>query len=210
MWSGTRFSVAEFWRSGGGVCWASMLLKMKRPFLEVFATDVAASSLTKAKEVSGVFGVELDQFMATDILSSPFPDNYFDIVHGFAVLHHLPNVNKAVKEIHRILKPGGAYYGFGETMMSPLLKFLFTPGGIWKSKGTETLAKIKERVYTMGEWVQPFRTAGFDKFKVTLCKNPRYKYFSRKLLWYYLLIEKVPNFLIPYLLGSEIHIKATK
>ena len=37
----------------------------------------------------------------------PFPNNSFDCVCSVGVLHHVKNTNKALKEIFRILKPGG-------------------------------------------------------------------------------------------------------
>ena len=37
----------------------------------------------------------------------PFPDNSFDIVFSHGVLHHIPDVLAAQKEIARVLKPGG-------------------------------------------------------------------------------------------------------
>ena len=42
-----------------------------------------------------------------DATSLDFPDNAFDIVYSFGVLHHIPEAGKAVAEIHRVLKPGG-------------------------------------------------------------------------------------------------------
>jgi SAM-dependent methyltransferase len=36
-----------------------------------------------------------------------FPDGAFDVVYSFGVLHHIPDVEKAVAEIRRVLKPGG-------------------------------------------------------------------------------------------------------
>jgi ubiquinone/menaquinone biosynthesis C-methylase UbiE len=37
----------------------------------------------------------------------PFPDNSFDIVYSWGVLHHSPNTPKAVAEVYRVLRPGG-------------------------------------------------------------------------------------------------------
>ena len=36
-----------------------------------------------------------------------FPDGAFDVVYSFGVLHHIPEVARAVAEIERVLKPGG-------------------------------------------------------------------------------------------------------
>lgn len=36
-----------------------------------------------------------------------FPDNSFDIVYSWGVIHHSPDTGKAAEEIFRVLKPGG-------------------------------------------------------------------------------------------------------
>jgi SAM-dependent methyltransferase len=36
-----------------------------------------------------------------------FPDSSFDVVYSFGVLPQIPQVGRAVDEIHRVLKPGG-------------------------------------------------------------------------------------------------------
>lgn len=50
-------------------------------------------------------------FQITDILKTPFSDNFFDKVVCFAVFHHIPSEEIRLlflKEIKRILKKGGA------------------------------------------------------------------------------------------------------
>ena len=42
-----------------------------------------------------------------DVTSLPFENDTFDCVYSFGVLHHIPDVDKAVSEINRVLKPGG-------------------------------------------------------------------------------------------------------
>ncbi len=42
-----------------------------------------------------------------DLENLPFADNTFDICYCGWVLHHFPDVNKAVSELVRVIKPGG-------------------------------------------------------------------------------------------------------
>jgi SAM-dependent methyltransferase len=37
----------------------------------------------------------------------PYPDGSFDLVFSHGVLHHVPDVRAAQREIHRVLRPGG-------------------------------------------------------------------------------------------------------
>jgi SAM-dependent methyltransferase len=45
--------------------------------------------------------------MQGNAISLDFPDHTFDVVYSFGVLHHIPEVERAAAEIHRVLKPGG-------------------------------------------------------------------------------------------------------
>jgi ubiquinone/menaquinone biosynthesis C-methylase UbiE len=42
-----------------------------------------------------------------DATRLPFPDASFDIVYSHGVLHHIPDIDGAVAEVHRVLRPGG-------------------------------------------------------------------------------------------------------
>jgi len=44
---------------------------------------------------------------AADAEQLDFPDNSFDLVYSHGVLHHTPDTAAAVKEVRRVLKPGG-------------------------------------------------------------------------------------------------------
>lgn len=43
----------------------------------------------------------------SDAENLPFPDGEFDVVYSWGVIHHTPDTQRAIHEIHRVLKPGG-------------------------------------------------------------------------------------------------------
>ena len=46
-------------------------------------------------------------FRVADAERLSFPDGSFDLVYSHGVLHHTPDTEAAIREIHRILRPGG-------------------------------------------------------------------------------------------------------
>jgi ubiquinone/menaquinone biosynthesis C-methylase UbiE len=45
-----------------------------------------------------------------DVLTLPYRDGVLDAVFGFGVLHHLPDWRAGLREVARVLKPGGIYF----------------------------------------------------------------------------------------------------
>jgi ubiquinone/menaquinone biosynthesis C-methylase UbiE len=80
----------------------------------VVAFDMDAEEL---KTVANMFGaMELEgqapvgssaETVAGDALDLPFPDNSFDKIIAAEVMEHIPNDMAAMKELFRVLKPGG-------------------------------------------------------------------------------------------------------
>jgi SAM-dependent methyltransferase len=66
--------------------------------------------LSKTAEGLGL-EVETAQTEAEEL---PFADESFDLVFGHAVLHHIPDLDKAFAEFRRVLRPGGAIAFAGE------------------------------------------------------------------------------------------------
>jgi ubiquinone/menaquinone biosynthesis C-methylase UbiE len=59
-----------------------------------------------------------------DAAAIPAPDAAYDAVFEFGALHHVPNWPAALSEVHRVLKPGGAFYAeepLGTFINHPLL-----------------------------------------------------------------------------------------
>lgn len=70
--------------------------------------DVSPSSIELAKKRLDVYGLKGHVFEG-DIQSLVIPDAKFDLVYSFGVLHHISDLESALKNIHTMLKPGGEF-----------------------------------------------------------------------------------------------------
>jgi ubiquinone/menaquinone biosynthesis C-methylase UbiE len=77
------------------------------------ATDISPGMLRRLSETAGELGVEVEAVEA-DAEALPFPDASFELVMGHAVLHHLPDLDRAMSEFRRVLAPGGTIVFMGE------------------------------------------------------------------------------------------------
>jgi ubiquinone/menaquinone biosynthesis C-methylase UbiE len=71
--------------------------------------DLTPHSIEMAEERFRLFGLSARFKVANAEERVPFPDASFDHVYSFGVIHHSPAPEKIVKEIHRVLKPGGTF-----------------------------------------------------------------------------------------------------
>lgn len=76
---------------------------------EVTAVDLTENALVVAREFAAHRGVKID-FRLGNAEGLEFPDEIFDVVYSFGVLHHTPDIEKSVAELRRVLKPGGTAY----------------------------------------------------------------------------------------------------
>jgi ubiquinone/menaquinone biosynthesis C-methylase UbiE len=83
------------------------------PMMKCIGIDMDKASLNKAEEGYEYFksisnaGAE---FFIGSAYSLPFESDSFDLIVCSEVLEHLHEYNDAIKEIHRVLKPGGKFY----------------------------------------------------------------------------------------------------
>jgi ubiquinone/menaquinone biosynthesis C-methylase UbiE len=71
----------------------------------VFGVDLTETAPATCQERFGLYGLE-GNFQRMDAENLEFEDNRFDHVYSFGVLHHTPDTQKAIMEVHRVLKPG--------------------------------------------------------------------------------------------------------
>jgi SAM-dependent methyltransferase len=80
----------------------------RRGFREVVGVDLTEVAIEVATGRAEREGLSNVRFRVADAESLPFGDGSFDRVYSFGVLHHTPDVERAVAEVHRVLAPGGS------------------------------------------------------------------------------------------------------
>jgi SAM-dependent methyltransferase len=68
--------------------------------------DITDRAISFTADRLGLYGLSSDLRVA-DAENLPFPDESFDIVYSYGVLHHSPDTARAIQEVHRVLRPGG-------------------------------------------------------------------------------------------------------
>ncbi len=76
---------------------------------QVTAVDLTENALAVAKQFAARRGVTID-FRLGNAEGLDFPDQAFDAVYSFGVLHHTPDIERSVAEVRRVLRPGGTAY----------------------------------------------------------------------------------------------------
>lgn len=74
---------------------------------EVLCTDLSENMLKTARKKADALGADNISFDTRNIFDLKDPDNTYDVVIAGNVLHLLKNPQGAVKELMRVLKPGG-------------------------------------------------------------------------------------------------------
>lgn len=74
---------------------------------KMHALDLSAEHLRHTRKHLAVHGLQTEGVLG-DAEANPFPEASFDLVYSFGVLHHTPDTAAAVREVLRVLRPGGA------------------------------------------------------------------------------------------------------
>ncbi len=92
-------------------------------------------------------------FMVMDAAHLDFPDNRFDAIFDFGIIHHVHDWRDCLREIRRVLKPRG------ELIIEDLSLDSFSTGigRLWRILS----AHPYERMYTAGEFTEYLQKIGF-------------------------------------------------
>ena len=73
---------------------------------DVTAVDLTEAAIAIAKERAEREGYDID-YRVANAEELNIPENTYDKVYSFGVLHHTPDIQKSIDEVNRILKPEG-------------------------------------------------------------------------------------------------------
>ena len=141
------------------------IIKNFEPDIIVVGVDFSQNMLDIAKSKSSNI-----QYIQADATKLPFDDNSFDVITMGFGLRNIPNAEKAVEEIYRVLKPNGQFLhlDFGE---KNIFSKIFDKIAITFSKlftknyfAYEYLIKSKSMFPTPKELIKDFESKKF-KFK---------------------------------------------
>jgi demethylmenaquinone methyltransferase/2-methoxy-6-polyprenyl-1,4-benzoquinol methylase len=120
---------------GNGSLLIALASLLKGP-ADFYAIDTSAEMLVQAKSVMQHAGLD-PHLQQADVMSLPYEDQSFDVVMAAHVLEHLPDPQRALAEMVRVLKPGGKVFlcVTRPSLFGVLVQFLWRTWAITQQEG---------------------------------------------------------------------------
>jgi ubiquinone/menaquinone biosynthesis C-methylase UbiE len=100
---------------GSGTGYFSLNLVQLGLVERLTATDISPGMLKRLEATAEALGLAgAVATVTTEAEELPLEDESFDLVFGHAVLHHIPDLDRAFAEFRRVLRPGGMVAFAGE------------------------------------------------------------------------------------------------
>jgi ubiquinone/menaquinone biosynthesis C-methylase UbiE len=107
------FSFAQFTRFAGakvlevGIGAGTDFVQWTRAGALTYGIDLTEEALKNVRHRLAIYGLQAQEIRVADAENLPYPDNFFDLVYSWGVIHHSPNTKKCLEEILRVVRPGG-------------------------------------------------------------------------------------------------------
>jgi SAM-dependent methyltransferase len=153
---------------GPGAMWKDNLHRLS-PGWQLIMSDYSLGMVQEARQNTAA--ARQLRFARLDAQAIPFPNASFDAVLANHMLYHVPDQQRAIAEIRRVLKPGGKLYAAtnGETHMVALFDLIlaFAPSPSWQafaSRGDSwyTSFTLENGASKLGEHFAQVRVARYD------------------------------------------------
>src|SRR6478736_8499519 len=172
---------------GSGTGYFSLNLVQLGVIERLTATDISPGMLKRLAATADALGVDGVSTVATEAEELPFEDESFDLVLGHAVLHHIPDLDKAFAEFRRVLRPGGmiAFAGepsrYGDTLAALPKRAGLTLAPLWRraigadqravaeaeqSDGHSLESEVDVHAFAPADLRRLMRSSGFERTHV--------------------------------------------
>lgn len=113
-------------------------LQFHRAGADAWAVDMSSQSVALTRRRLATYGFAPHRVIVGDAESLPFPSGSFDGVYSWGVLHHSPDTRRTIREVHRVLRPGGEirmmfYHRFSLVSLQFYLKYAVLRGRPFRS-----------------------------------------------------------------------------
>jgi ubiquinone/menaquinone biosynthesis C-methylase UbiE len=160
-----------------------------------------AVSLTRERLVLNSVPTDRYVLQISDAENLPFDAASFDLVYSWGVLHHTPDTARALREVFRVLKPGGVVKAMIYHVPSWGGLMLYLRCGLARGSLTMTMKEAifadlespGTKAYTVDEALNLFGDAGFEKVTaraklspgdlLTIKPSPKYSAPIYRLIW---------------------------
>jgi SAM-dependent methyltransferase len=146
---------------GSGTGYFSLNLALAGRIESLTATDISPGMLESLSKTAADLGIEVET-VATEAEVLPFEDDSFDTVIGHAVLHHIPDLDRAFSEFFRVLVPGGriVFCGepsrYGDRIAAAPKRVGTLAGPVWRRLiGASTLVHTEEELHDEEHSLEP-------------------------------------------------------
>lgn len=104
-----------------------------------YGIDLTEEGINHVQHRLQLYNLSAQEFKVCDCENIQYPDNTFDLVYSWGVIHHSPNTEKAYSELVRVCKPGGEIKFMVYNIDSVLSRFFWVKHALlklkpWKSK----------------------------------------------------------------------------
>jgi SAM-dependent methyltransferase len=160
--------------------------------------DLTERGVSLTKERLALEGLDAEVRVA-DAEALPFPPDSFDLVYSWGVLHHSPDTERAVTEVHRVAKPGGRvrvmiYHSRSWVALTLWMLHCLLKGRLWKSPRWAIYHHLESpgtKAYTVREAARLFRRFRAVTVRTQLGHGDlllmrpadRYRSLPHRLLW---------------------------
>lgn len=178
---------------GGNTAGEATILQQEGFHIVVGDINEIALDISRARVAK--FGLKPPGYVALDVHALPFASEGFSAVTVIEALHHFPDYDRALREIHRVLRPGGVFYSYEPNALNPLRRL---------SEIRDRLRGTVETSFYAGQVARLCRTAGFETVTVTAVAGAKSTWKLEEVPAYRRPIARLHGFLqgrLPWMFG---------